>query len=356
MGSMTPKPIEPRVIRAAETALADHRYVSPIDILTGIGWLAHAHVRDWQHGRVETLESSMQVNPNRIAEALVILERWAGAQRLRRSDGRYSRATRNGTAELRFTAAGDPESEQRYRAHYASTTLPERSRKQLDQKLQRDPAPVVFQIGRDSRCSECGAELEEGRLLFMDAKEPLCLPCANMDALEYLPAGDAAMTRRATKYSSRTAVVVRFSRSRGRYERQGILVEVEALQRAERECSDDADVRARQRAQNATARSEEDRKLKARMTEAVRALFPGCPDKEAAAIAAHTAVRGSGRVGRTAAGRSLDPEALTAAVTAAVRHRHTEYDDLLASGCDRTSARERVAERVREVLDSWRAD
>ena len=41
-----------------------------------------------------------------------------------------------------------------------------------------------------------------------------------------LPAGDMALTRRATKYSGKSATVVRFSRSRGRYERQGILVEI----------------------------------------------------------------------------------------------------------------------------------
>jgi hypothetical protein len=36
------------------------------------------------------------------------------------------------------------------------------------------------------------------------------------------------------------AVVVRFSRSRKRYERQGILVERAALERAGQECAEDA--------------------------------------------------------------------------------------------------------------------
>jgi hypothetical protein len=49
------------------------------------------------------------------------------------------------------------------------------------------------------------------------------------------------------------------------------------------------------------------------------------------AIAKHTAVGGSGRVGRTEAGRALKENALTAAVIAAVRHNHTEYDELLAT-------------------------
>ena len=35
------------------------------------------------------------------------------------------------------------------------------------------------------------------------------------------------------------------------------------------------------------------------MTKQIAILFPGCPPRDAAAIAEHTAVRGSGRVGRT---------------------------------------------------------
>ena len=90
------------------------------------------------------------------------------------------------------------------------------------------------------------------------------------------------------------------------------------------------------------------------MTDRIQNLFSGCPRGEAAAIAAHTAARGSGRVGRTLAGRNLDEEALTAAVAAAVRHRHTAYDELLASGVDRLQARNRVTDRVQEILAAWR--
>ncbi len=169
-----------------------------------------------------------------------------------------------------------------------------------------------------------------------------------------LPAGDAALTRRSAKYSERTAVVVRFSRSRGRYERQGVLVEKPALEKAEQECVADAGERAKARAAGAARRQEQDRELIARMTVEIGKLFPRCPPREAAAIAAHTATRNSGRVGRTAAGRNLDEGALTAAVNAAVRHRHTAYDELLAAGIDRGDARQQVAGQVQAVLAAWR--
>lgn len=83
-------------------------------------------------------------------------------------------------------------------------------------------------------------------------------------------------------------------------------------------------------------------------------LFPGCPADRAVAIATHASVRGSGRVGRTAAGRALDELAVSVAVRAAVRHTDTEYDALLMAGVPRFAARARLAPRIDAVLDGWR--
>jgi len=94
---------------------------------------------------------------------------------------------------------------------------------------------VVFSILRDSTCAECGAELWKGSFLKMEKDRPLCLECADLDHLVFLPSGDMALTRRSRKYSMLCAVVVRFSRSRGRYERQGLLVESAALEQAQQE-------------------------------------------------------------------------------------------------------------------------
>lgn len=84
-------------------------------------------------------------------------------------------------------------------------------------------------------------------------------------------------------------------------------------------------------------------------------LHPGCPQDRAEEIACHTGTRGSGRVGRSAAGRALEPGALKLAVAASVRHRDTGYDKLLMSGVDRAEARLLVRDEVERVLESWRA-
>jgi hypothetical protein len=214
---------------------------------------------------------------------------------------------------------------------------------------------VVFEILRDSKCTGCGQVIRKGEFLFLDGERALCLSCADFDHLEYLLRGDAALTRRAKKYSGLSAVVVRFSRSRGRYERQGILAEVSALERAEEECQADAQQRAARCRRDDMRRREQDRELVARMTQAVRELFPGCPPEEARAIAAHTAARGSGRVGRTSAGRTLEPEALTAAVVAAIRHNHTRYDQLLMRGWSRIDARDAVRDVIDRIIESLRS-
>jgi hypothetical protein len=176
-----------------------------------------------------------------------------------------------------------------------------------------------------------------------------------MDHLVYLPAGDAALTRRAKKASGLSAVVVRFSRTRRRYERQGILVEEAALEQAERECLADEDARARRRERAEERREQEDDDLASRMAAEISRLFPGCPPERASAIAHHTATRGSGRVGRTAAGRSLDVDAVTSAVVASVRHEDTSYDHLLMAGVTRLDARDRVRGKIDQILYAWRA-
>jgi hypothetical protein len=214
---------------------------------------------------------------------------------------------------------------------------------------------VVFSIVRSSKCAECGDELFRGSFLNMEDKRPLCLECADLDHLVYLPRGDTALTRRAKKHSALSAVVVRFSRTRKRYERQGLLVEEAALAQAEQECLADADRRERQRERSEIRRVHQDHALVDRMTAAIANLFPHCPPKDARSIAEHTALRGSGRVGRTASGQALDEGALTAAAIAHIRHCHTRYDEFLMSGCDRSDARARVRDAIDQVLDRWRA-
>lgn len=215
---------------------------------------------------------------------------------------------------------------------------------------------VVFWIIRDSVCGECGDELGKGRFLRLEAERPLCLRCADLDHLVFLARGDAALTRRASRYSTLRAVVVRFSRSRKRYERQGVLVEEQALARAEEECLSDAEARRLARARAAERRQELDIEYVGAFARCVGELFPGCPVQEQQAIAEHACQKYSGRVGRSAAAKELQTDAVELAVRAHVRHVHTRYDELLARGVSRDEARALVVGSMEQRLQRWQRE
>jgi len=212
---------------------------------------------------------------------------------------------------------------------------------------------VVFSIVQESTCAECGTELGRGSLLRKEGDFALCMACADLDHLVYLPRGDAGLTRRARRFSKLSAVVVRFSRSRKRYERQGLLVEEAGLTRAEQSCLEDADARARKRDRAAARRAVLDKEYVAAFADAVRAQYPDCPSDEARLIAEHACAKHSGRVGRSASAKQLEANAVMLAVRAHVRHAKTDYDLLLAEGQERLEARDVVADKVEEILVRW---
>jgi hypothetical protein len=273
----------------------------------------------------------------------------AGA-RLKPSQTSYVARSR-GRQQLRFSKSGDPAIEAAYRTHWVSPQLSEAKRARLAERQSRPPDLVVISPVKDWSCSSCGGD---GGLLIMKDAGPLCMACADMDHLVLLAAGDAALTRRAKRASRLSAVVVRFSRARGRYERQGILVEERALEEAEAKCVADEQARARRRERDASKRADEDRELQARMAAKIASLFPGCPAERAEEIARHAAARGSRRVGRSAAGQALEQQALELAVVASIRHRDTPYDDLLMSGITRDQARDQVRDQVTRIIEAWR--
>ena len=214
----------------------------------------------------------------------------------------------------------------------------------------------VFITRREASCGECGEDLgRKAWITLVEDKGALCLSCADLDHLVFLPAGDAALTRRSRKHSMLSAVVLRWSRTRKRYERQGVLVEEEALAQAEQECLADAEVRARRREREAQRREELDQEYVQQFAQRVRALYPGCPRGREVAIAEHACLKYSGRVGRSAAAKSFDEEAIRLAVVAHIRHRETRYDSLLAQGHERWEARAEVEGAVADALARWQA-
>jgi hypothetical protein len=220
------KALADRVVRAAEASLAAQGYVSPIDILVGIGWLDVRTVEHWRRGQIDCIEAAVQTSLPRILEALTLFQSWADERGLSPSQAHYVARTPQ-RQTLRFSRSGDAAIEARYRTHWVSQELSEKKRERLIEEASRAPELVVVQpLKSEWECHRCGGS---GDFLMMENPGPVCLRCLGLDDLEFLPAGDALLSRRVKAKSTRYAVVVRFSRSRRRYERQGLLVEPHAL-------------------------------------------------------------------------------------------------------------------------------
>ena len=204
-------------------------------------------------------------------------------------------------------------------------------------------------------CAGCGQDVGPGTLILITAERGVqCLTCAGLADLEYLPAGDPALSRRALAGSPRAAIVVEFSRSRKQHERRGVLVESSALVAARQACEADAPRRAAARERGRERAAREQETFVARFADRIVEMFPGCPRADAEVIARRACETGGGRVGRTAAAQSLAAKPVEWAVEAHVRHHYTPYAELLADGVDPAEARARVAPEVAAWVASWR--
>jgi len=231
---------------------------------------------------------------------------------------------------------------------------PQNATQHSDVKRESKNDIKVFISHRDSKCDECGEELgRQAWITLEENKGALCLACADLDELVFLPTGDAALTRRSKKYSTLSAVVLKFSKARGRYERQGLLVEEDALAQAEAECLADSDVRQRRNERARERRAELDEQFVREFAKRIRKIFRECPEGREQVIAEHACLKYSGRVGRSAGAKTYDEETIRLAVIAHVRHRETNYDSLLAKGWSRGEARSYVRDRVEAVLKDW---
>ena len=227
--------------------------------------------------------------------------------------------------------------------------------KKMKKKNDRAKELLVFITTGDSNCDECGQNLGKGAWITLQGSErkAACLNCADLDHLVFLPSGDAALTRRSRKLSKLAAVVVKWSRARKRYERQGLFVENEAIEQAELECKADANQREMRRARATERRTELDEEYIGLFAAQIRALYPGCPEGREKVVAEHACRKYSGRVGRSAAAKELDENAVRLAITAHIRHQETTYDELLLQGFDRGPARAEVRSQLSHIIKQW---
>lgn len=157
--------------RVGEQVLAEQQYVSPVDVLLGLGWLAPSHLYRWRQGRVLYLEQVIQANLGKVSTAMAAFRRWAQESGLTPSATAYLARTRD-RRHLRFSASADPSIEQAYRTHWVSPKLSERKRKHLAEQQSRPPDLVVVAASNPWTCTQCRRECSAGALLLMEDPGP----------------------------------------------------------------------------------------------------------------------------------------------------------------------------------------
>ncbi len=106
-------------------------------------------------------------------------------------------------------------------------------------KKEKTPKEVVYSLSRASRCHGCDKKIPLGEIVKLqgseDDREALCRSCSKLDDLELIGKGNAKITRLASKYSTVSYVVMKWSEVWKTYERLGILAEPKAIDKAEEE-------------------------------------------------------------------------------------------------------------------------
>ncbi len=218
----------------------------------------------------------------------------------------------------------------------------------------KDSEVQVFMSDKDFSCSKCGISLENKELLpSATGNGVFCMRCAGFGHLVFLPSGDPALSRRARKHSKLSAFVMKWSSRRRRYERQGLLVEKDAVAKAESECLSDNDAREKRKIRETAKRAVADREYIEQFTQKIKELFPSCPKGREIEIAEHACQKYSGRIGRSSMAKELEIRAVRLAVIAHIRHAETKYDELLMSGRRKKIARADIEDSLDEVLKKW---
>lgn len=212
-------------------------------------------------------------------------------------------------------------------------------------------------ISRKERvlCSECGVVIPKGgRVVAEEEKgKGLCLGCAGVLSLSFLPSGDVAMTRRSKKHSRFCFVLQSWNQRRKRYERRGQYVESAAIEKARTECHADKAIREEKNRKAAERREVDELLYKQEFALEVRRLYPNMPKDREFAIVDHACEKHSGRVGRTAAAKEFSVEMIQRAVIAHIRHSETDYDNLFGKGKRKREIRDDIRPLIQKVLRNW---
>lgn len=97
----------------------------------------------------------------------------------------------------------------------------------------------AYLLSRQARCYNCDRQLGINEIVKLEhdseERELLCAKCAGLHTLTVLKKGNAKLTRLASKYSKVKYTLLKWSELWKAYERQGLLLEPDAVKKAQEE-------------------------------------------------------------------------------------------------------------------------
>ena len=223
--------IEARVLKALDFLIEQKEYVSLIDVFLKMGFLYISQINLWKRCKIPYLEQVISCDKEIIVKIIKVFNDWTKAKQLIAKEIVYFANTKHATP---LKISNDPtcELEIIYRTHYFKN-ISLQQQKLLLEKIYSPEELIVFKSIRDSSCMNCKRALFKNMLFFIEEDKTLCLSCAELDHLIFLSSGNSSLTLKAKKYSSLVAVVLIYGHDKRRYKRQGILIEQQALKKAE---------------------------------------------------------------------------------------------------------------------------
>ena len=205
-------------------------------------------------------------------------------------------------------------------------------------------------------CRQCYNSIAKGQHFVAETEKNkgTCLKCSIFRSFSFLPSGDAAMTRRSKKHSTRCGVVQQWNHRRKRYERKGQFVELSAILLAKQDCEADKGKRAESNKKAAIKREVVDKAYILEFGKAIRKRYPNCPIQREDKIAEHACLKHSGRVGRTASAKQFDNKMIDLAVEAHIRHAETNYDNEFGKGVAKKQIRANLKYDILKTMGSWK--
>jgi len=125
---MNNQQLKTKTTNAAAQLIFKKKYIAPVDLLMGLGYLKANDYENWRKGQVAYLEQVCLVNLKKLSTIMKILRDFSKENNYRPSYTAYNGWGKNKGKKLKFSKSGAPFIEQAYATHYLSPNLKKKNK------------------------------------------------------------------------------------------------------------------------------------------------------------------------------------------------------------------------------------